>query len=379
MRKHALVALVVLGALPALAPVPAMGQLDAKQSEAAALEARIRAQGQRLSMADEEFNSARLERQRLEADAASVRARVEAAETRWAALRSQLSQRVRMIYMHPGAPYEALLGAKSFGDLARAQKFGSSALVADTELIMTTEKARQEVVTRARALDGLRSEAERKEEELAARRSTVDRELRQQRALLADVEGDVAEILAAQRARELEEARQEAEEAERSVPDAPAAETDQTPDADPAPPTIGDTPPATGSDDDATDEDTSSAPPPSVRSGASKAVATAASQIGKPYEWGADGPDSYDCSGLTMYAWASAGVSIPHSSRAQYSSLPKVSRSELRPGDLVFFGNPIHHVGIYEGGGVMINAPETGEYVRRNSIARSDYVGAARP
>jgi cell wall-associated NlpC family hydrolase len=80
-----------------------------------------------------------------------------------------------------------------------------------------------------------------------------------------------------------------------------------------------------------------------------------------------------------MYAWRSAGVSLPHSSRAQYASLPHVSRSQLQPGDLVFFGNPIHHVGIYEGGGVMINAPETGEKVRRDSIARSDYAGAARP
>jgi cell wall-associated NlpC family hydrolase len=72
-------------------------------------------------------------------------------------------------------------------------------------------------------------------------------------------------------------------------------------------------------------------------------------------------------------------VSLPHSSRAQFDSLPHVARSDLQPGDLVFFGSPIHHVGIYEGGGIMINAPETGENVRRDSIARSDYVGAARP
>jgi cell wall-associated NlpC family hydrolase len=116
-----------------------------------------------------------------------------------------------------------------------------------------------------------------------------------------------------------------------------------------------------------------------VKGGAGKAVQTAAAQLGKPYEWAADGPDSYDCSGLTMYAWGSAGVSLPHSSQAQYSSLPHVARSQIQPGDLLFYGSPIHHVGIYEGGGVMINAPETGENVRRDSISRADYVGAARP
>ena len=77
--------------------------------------------------------------------------------------------------------------------------------------------------------------------------------------------------------------------------------------------------------------------------------------------------------------WGKAGVSLPHSSGAQYASLPHVGRAQLRAGDLVFFGSPIHHVGIYEGGGVMINAPETGENVRRDSIARADYAGAARP
>ncbi|HVL81403.1 MAG TPA: NlpC/P60 family protein, partial [Actinomycetota bacterium] len=116
-----------------------------------------------------------------------------------------------------------------------------------------------------------------------------------------------------------------------------------------------------------------------VRPGAAKAVETAAAQIGKPYQWGAAGPNSYDCSGLTQYAWKAAGVSLPHSSRAQYSSLPKVSKDELQPGDLVFFGSPIHHVGIYEGGGVMINATQTGDFVKRSSIHRKDYAGAARP
>jgi cell wall-associated NlpC family hydrolase len=80
-----------------------------------------------------------------------------------------------------------------------------------------------------------------------------------------------------------------------------------------------------------------------------------------------------------MYAWRAAGVSLPHSSAAQYASLPHVSQSQVAPGDLVFFGSPIHHVGIYIGGGQMVSAPHTGTVVKVQSAFRSDYVGAARP
>ena len=109
------------------------------------------------------------------------------------------------------------------------------------------------------------------------------------------------------------------------------------------------------------------------------AVDAALSQVGKPYRYGAAGPDSYDCSGLTMWAWAKAGVSLPHSSRMQYSVTDRVSRADVRPGDLLFFGSPIHHVGMYVGDGQMVEAPYTGEYVRvRSAFNRSDLVGIGR-
>jgi cell wall-associated NlpC family hydrolase len=111
---------------------------------------------------------------------------------------------------------------------------------------------------------------------------------------------------------------------------------------------------------------------------ASAAVAEAYRQLGKPYKWAAAGPDSFDCSGLTMWAWARGGVSLPHSSRAQFGMGTHVSQSELQPGDLTFYGSPIHHVGIYIGNGNMINAPQTGDVVRIASAFRDDYVGAVR-
>jgi peptidoglycan DL-endopeptidase CwlO len=112
---------------------------------------------------------------------------------------------------------------------------------------------------------------------------------------------------------------------------------------------------------------------------ASTAVRTAYAQLGDPYRWGGTGPNSFDCSGLTSYAWRAAGVYLPHSSSAQYGSGRHVSRSSLRPGDLVFFYSPISHVGIYIGGGRMIDAPYPGTSVRITPISQLPYSGAVRP
>jgi cell wall-associated NlpC family hydrolase len=126
---------------------------------------------------------------------------------------------------------------------------------------------------------------------------------------------------------------------------------------------------------------TTSAPRVSVsvsgRGGA--AVAAAESVLGRPYVWGASGQSSFDCSGLTMWAWAHAGVGLSHSSSAQYGSGAQVSQSALQPGDLLFFYSPISHVGMYIGGGQMIHAPHTGDVVRIATPMWSDFVGAVRP
>ena len=109
-------------------------------------------------------------------------------------------------------------------------------------------------------------------------------------------------------------------------------------------------------------------PPPSSpivapTAAAQIAVDTAYAQLGDPYVWAAAGPDSFDCSGLTMYSYAAAGINLPHSSTMQSTMGVYVPRDQLLPGDLVFFYNPIHHVGIYIGNGQMIHAPNTGSVV----------------
>jgi cell wall-associated NlpC family hydrolase len=105
----------------------------------------------------------------------------------------------------------------------------------------------------------------------------------------------------------------------------------------------------------------------------------ACSLIGKPYVWGATGPNNFDCSGMTLTAWAAAGVSLYHYTKSQYQSTKAVSAAELRPGDLVFFYSDLHHVGLYVGGGWMVHAPKPGDFVRMAQIAGRPIAGYRRP
>ncbi|MEV7365811.1 NlpC/P60 family protein [Streptomyces sp. NPDC093675] len=107
---------------------------------------------------------------------------------------------------------------------------------------------------------------------------------------------------------------------------------------------------------------------PSNGTKAEKALAYARAQVGKPYVWGATGPDSYDCSGLTQAAWKAAGVSLPRTTYDQVDAGTTVPLADAQPGDLIFFYDDISHVGIYIGDGMMIHAPKPGAYVREESI-----------
>ncbi len=120
-------------------------------------------------------------------------------------------------------------------------------------------------------------------------------------------------------------------------------------------------------------------PPAAVAGRAAQAVAFARAQLGKPYAWGAIGPSSYDCSGLTQAAWRAAGVSLPRTTYAQIGAGHRISRHALAPGDLVFFYPGVTHVGLYIGGGEMIHAPHPGAPVRVAPVDEMPFAGAVRP
>jgi cell wall-associated NlpC family hydrolase len=111
---------------------------------------------------------------------------------------------------------------------------------------------------------------------------------------------------------------------------------------------------------------------------AQTAVDTALAQLGDPYVWAAAGPNSFDCSGLTQYAYKAAGVSLPHSSKTQSTMGTAVAKADLRPGDLVFFYSPVSHVGMYIGDGKIVHAPSAGDVVKVSNLSSMPSYNTAR-
>ena len=116
---------------------------------------------------------------------------------------------------------------------------------------------------------------------------------------------------------------------------------------------------------------------PTANTVGAQALQAAISRLGDPYVWGAAGPSQFDCSGLVMWAYAQVGIALPHYTGSLWNSGMHVARSDLEPGDLVFFGADISHVGIFVGDGMMIDAPDFGQTVRVQPIF-SGYIGAVR-
>ncbi|MEU0942909.1 NlpC/P60 family protein [Streptomyces canus] len=206
----------------------------------------------------------------------------------------------------------------------------------------TTVKKRQEASQSLQTLTETQSD-------LKTAKATVQKKLADARELLSELTAqEKARLAAIEQRRQQEAARKAAELAQQQA----AEKTAQ------------------GSAQEATapQESTSTAPDSSYATKAAKALAFARAQVGKPYVWGATGPDSYDCSGLTQAAWKAAGVDLPRVTYDQVNAGTTVSLADAQPGDLVFFYDDISHVGLYIGNGMMIHAPKPGAYVREESI-----------
>jgi cell wall-associated NlpC family hydrolase len=258
------------------------------------------------------------------------------------------------------------LDVQNVGELNSRAKYGSVAAARDTQLLDDARLAQDDLTREQATLEVRRAAAEAQAATLQTARRDVERAVAEQQRLLESVHGDMATLV-----HEIAEHKREAEEAQaRAALQAQAVARARS--TQPAP-MIG-TPATVRGPSGIAPENL-----PSPKGAAAVAVAAAVAQLGKPYVYAGAGPDSFDCSGLTMYAWGQAGVSMAHSATLQYTSFPHVPIDQLQPGDLVVFGRPIHHVGIYVGNGTMIEAPHTGAFVRYASIYRRDYAGASRP
>ena len=341
-------------------------QLSQKQAQAAQLQAQIDANGNRISILDEQFNQTQLAIDEANQGIADTQSRLDAAATRADALKGELASRAAALYVGAanGVPAD-LVGASDVSELSSRTKYGSAAADEDHGLIDDVTVAKEQLAGAQAEFEKSRAAAEAKKSGLADTRNQLAAAQDKQQALLAQNKGEIAtlaaQIEAQKRAADEAKARAAFQRKQAAAAKAPAAGGGSSRRSS------GHTP----------SQVAHPAPPPS--GGAATAVATAMAQIGKPYRYAAAGPGSFDCSGLTMFAWAAAGVRLPHSSAAQYASLPHVAQGDLQPGDLVFYGSPIHHVGMYIGNGQYVHAPQTGDVVKVASAFRGDYVGGARP
>ncbi|MER6994578.1 NlpC/P60 family protein [Streptomyces sp. NPDC000410] len=234
-----------------------------------------------------------------------------------------------------------------------------------TEFETRQAAAAKERVRATKSLEALTAS----QQALRTSKQSVQRKLGEARALLSQLSAEEKARLAALERKREEEARRRAEaKAEAEAEAAAKAEAErqaQQPEQQPE----SNTGTGTGS----------GSPSGTYAAKTAKVLAFAAAQIGKPYVWGATGPSSYDCSGLTQAAWKEAGVDLPRTTWDQVKVGQRVATKDLLPGDLVFFYDDISHVGIYKGDGIMIHAPKPGTNVREESIYYMPIYGSVRP
>ena len=277
--------------------------------------------------AQERLHDATLDLAELRRDLSGLRADQERQDERLEAVRDQVSDAVvRQLEGEGISTVGQIVVSEDPGSFLDTLSTMSSFNDLQSSLLSDYDTELEALAIRQEATDARADEIAELTEQLSTEKETVDDNLAEAKELLADLEAEERERLVASRS---------------GVTPMPASV------------------PASGR--------------------AAAAVQYALAQVGDAYVYGAAGENAFDCSGLTMRAWAQAGVSLPHSSSAQFSSGPRIAASDLQPGDLVFYYSPISHVGIYIGNGMIVHAANPGTGVAVAGLHSMPYVGAVRP
>src|SRR4051812_41648799 len=357
-----------------LAHASPQDDLASEQQKASDLEAQIEANGNRVSVLDEQYTKAQLAVENATKHINADEAALAAKQQQTADVRGELADRAAQLYVGAGnLDPLASLDVSDTQEIGSRSAYAGAAAARDRELLDDVRVAVEDLGVQEAALKQARTAAENESERLSAARDDITHATSEQQALLSQVNGHIKTLVNEIQAEKAREAEAQA----RAAADAAAAAQARAAQASAVQTSSSSSSASSGSSSSTDLGSDPNLPAPSDQ--AQVAVDTAKAQLGKPYVYAGSGPDSFDCSGLTQYAWAAAGVSMSHNAEAQYNELPHVAQSELQPGDLVFFGAPIHHVGLYVGGGTMIEAPYTGVDIRYHTIYRPDYAGAARP
>lgn len=349
--------LAIVGAL--LTPGAARGSpVDDKKAQAAQLQKQIDANGDRIAAIGEQYNGALIAFNKASVQIVDAQRRYEVAKAEMGSVRNKVVRRAAELYK--GAGSQSPLGAidvHSVTEFGARAKYATAAADTDSLLIDRLKVQQEQLAVQRAELERTQADARSQRDAAAAARKNIEAANAQQRSLLAKTKGELATLVAQDRARQEAAARVAALARVR--------------------PSSSGRSPARGAVDPGSVGGNFSSVPTSGRVGV--VIAYARAQLGKPYVFATAGPNTFDCSGLTKMAWAQAGVYMDHFSGSQFNQFPHVSINSLQPGDLVFKGpGGRDHVALYIGGGMQIAATHTGDYVRLQPLG-SNLSGAVRP
>jgi len=341
-----------LAALPLAGPAAPVPPIESKETEAQSVLAQIQELDADLGLVIDSFNAAQVELDQIAAAQRQNERRLKVARSSLGSAQGLLETRLIELYQN-GTPdlVEIILGSSSLDEILDGIETAGRVSDQDAQILNEVRQFRDEIKRREAELEQARSRQEQVVAERAARREQIEGALAERQQLLASIKDQIVQLKAEERERQR---RLEAQARARVAAQAQAAE--------PAP---------------ASPESPTGAP----HSQYGGVVGVAMQYLGIPYRWGGSSPSTgFDCSGFVMYVFSRVGVSLPRVVSAQYRVGVPVSRSELQPGDLVFF-NSLGHNGIYIGGGQFIHSPHTGDVVKISSLSGyyiDNWVGARR-
>jgi peptidoglycan DL-endopeptidase CwlO len=354
-RKAPALVIALVAFLAATAVSASADSVASKRAEAQSVLGQINQLDVSLERAIEAYDLANAKLTRIRHDLAMNTQNLVVAKRSLKHSQRQLSSRLVDMYTSEGqdSTLAVLLGSSSLDDMLSRIDAADRVSQQDALVVKQVVSLRREIQQRQRRLKHAHAEQSQVVAERASAKASVESQLGQRRSLLSSIRGQIAQLQAQEQARQAELQRQLQQQlASQQVSTSQALA-----------PTVNAGP-------------ITSAPP----SHFGGVVGIAMRYLGTPYVWGGASPSGFDCSGLVMYVYAQVGVSLPHNAAAQYGYGSAVSRSDLEPGDLVFFYG-LGHVGIYIGGGSFIHAPHTGDVVKISSLSgsyASSFVGARR-
>ena len=364
----------------AASPTQSVGDL---QKQAAQITSQLDTLNNRSSVLDEQYNQTEIKLQSLNSQLAGLRQSVAQAQAALDKHRSTAKKYAVDAYMTGGRVDDLVDPGKDNASISRRRIYLSAVNGDRQTVIAQVTNSEQDLHQSEAALKSKTDAIAAQKSDLDKSRSDLQSTINQQQQLQASVKGQLATAVAAEEARRAAAAARAAQAAEQAAALA-AAQQAAAPARVRTQSTHSTTTDTSGGNGGATrggdggGSGSSSTPlfpsgsfpvPRALPAGASGAIAAARSQLGVPYHWAGATPGvGFDCSGLVMWAFSQVGISLPHSAEGQRQGSQRISASQAQPGDLVFFGIPAYHVGIYLGGGQMIDAPHTGTVVQIQAI-----------